>query len=360
MRFKKKSWVVVAAAVAAAGVVFLTAGVALGGRPGFTIDQNGIHGAKSSSEENFRLKKTRLDKFQNIRLNVDDADVQVILSDDYYIEYYLEGDKNIKEPLLEVKDQTLTLKEEHSDFVLSYFNFDFFSRLGSDEKNYYVKLYVPRNTKFQSVSLSTDSGDMKLDDVDADTLKLRADYGDITAKSLTAQNAKLYLDSGDLTAESLKATKLTMENSYGNIKLTKLNTQDTDVTADNGKIEIQTASVGTLNLTDDYGDVTIGELKGDRANLEMDSGDLLLGNCDLKELEGKNAYGDITVELKGKLEDYDLSLETDYGKMSVEGASKIHGDSDEYYYENHAGKGKSVQMYCDSGDIAVTFQNNQE
>ena len=31
MRFKKKSWVVVAAAVAAAGVVFLTAGVALGG-----------------------------------------------------------------------------------------------------------------------------------------------------------------------------------------------------------------------------------------------------------------------------------------------------------------------------------------
>ena len=46
--------------------------------------------------------------------------------------------------------------------------------------------------------------------------------------------------------------------------------------------------------------------------------------------------------------------------MSVEGASKIHGDSDEYYYENHAGKGKSVQMYCDSGDIAVTFQNNQE
>ena len=45
--------------------------------------------------------------------------MQVILSDDYYIEYYLEGDKNIKEPLLEVKDQTLTLKEEHSDFVLS-------------------------------------------------------------------------------------------------------------------------------------------------------------------------------------------------------------------------------------------------
>ena len=77
-------------------------------------------------------------------------------------------------------------------------------------------------------------------------------------------------------------------------------------------------------------------------------------------MEGKNAYGDITVELTGKLEDYDLSLETDYGKMSVEGASKIHGDSDEYYYENHAGKGKSVQMYCDSGDIAVTFQNNQE
>ena len=57
MKSKKKSWVIAAAAFAAAGAVFLTAGVVLGGRPGFTIDQNGIHGAKSSSEENFRLKK---------------------------------------------------------------------------------------------------------------------------------------------------------------------------------------------------------------------------------------------------------------------------------------------------------------
>ena len=48
------------------------------------------------------------------------------------------------------------------------------------------------------------------------------------------------------------------------------------------------------------------------------------------------------------------------GKCLWKAPRRFMGDSDEYYYENHAGKGKSVQMYCDSGDIAVTFQNNQE
>lgn len=295
-------------------MVLLIAGLVLGGRPGFYINGTGIHSARENdSSRPYVQEKMKLDGFTAIDIDINYADLEILPSDGYYIEYQLYGGN--PKPVLEVKNQKLRFREGAPS---GFMGFNFFSISGFGTETYpcYVTLYVPADQYFTSVSLKNDDGSINMGSISAESMEIRDDYGDVRLEGYKGGRLKAYMGSGAFRADNLEADD--------------------------------------VSISSEYGDCYAGSVKSKNLVAKLGSGNFTMDKGHGSSIDVVNEYGMVNLGLAEPLEAYKLDLETEYGIIKVPGFPDITiGKDDTRSFKYTVDTDNVVKVRCDSGDIVI-------
>lgn len=314
-RFKnKKTWIITAFICVALGVALSLIGRILGGVPGFYIDGSGLHTAEETLHSETVRGADTLDAFDSIELDVEYVDVELIASDRFAIEYCTMAEYG--DPAYEIKNNKLIFNESQS---VKFFNVDLFYGsfgISTEEPRYYVRIEIPKDTSLTNVSLDIESGDLDIDSLQTDVLKIC--------------------------------------NEYGNVSLNQYNGNSLDIDMESGSLSIGALDTAQAVIDNEYGKIDISDAQGDGLTIHMESCDCQIDCLGFSNTQIENEYGDISLGLPGKLDSYGFDLCTEYGDLRIgnEGYG-YESDGDEITYRAAGDGKKKISASCESGNIEI-------
>jgi len=298
----------------------------------------------------FKIEKTAVEPITEISISSSIADVELIASDDYYVEIdYLYWNE---EPEYTLEDGKLFFDD--SDALPNSYSINF-------SMNNVVKIYLPENAALSSLEIENASGDVRVASFLADDVRINVSYGDFTVKDAAAITADISLSSGDSKMTDFQVSELDFSNSYGEARFTNINTgvsrlpegtnyEKIDILMSSGDITIEGLNTDAVDIVDSYGNVTCKDITATKFDSELSSGDLGLYDADLEEIDLQSSYGDVLLRLAGSAADYDYDISTSFGKITVAGK-----DYEDSYSQENTGT-RSIFANLSSGDIKVKFE----
>lgn len=298
-----KTALIIAVVSLAVGGVCLGAGLAMGGSPSFYYDEDGIHvkeNAASDRAQSYVMEYTKLDALKNLDISLFDADLKIVSGKDWGVEYVLNGSR--MEPEYSLEGQTLKIRENQSGKTgqIRSFGWGHFWWYNGDQEQTtpYVKLTVPENAKLEEVSIVSEYGDVSIE-------------------------------------EKLEADDVTFDMVYG-------------------ALTVGTVKSGSLTVKNETGKVSVDALQVEKASFELEYGDLSATVGAASDLKVESESGSVTLKLVGGMEEYGVSLHTDYGTIrtpqGVVEADEYEGCSD---FIRLADDAADIHIYTESGDIRV-------
>lgn len=316
-----------------------------------TSIQNGSSASASSFQpeevHSYKLEKTSLEEFSEISISASYADISILPSDGYYLEYCLDG--TCTEPSYGVTDGKFQFQEGSTQKkYMICFGF-------SSHDPFYLNLYVPADKYFDLISIANDSGDVSFETISAKQAELTLDYGDLEFDIFTGDTLRLTMDSGNVEFETISCKDVTLKNSYGSVTGDTLTASTSaSIELDSGNWEVQQVSSDQFSLQNDYGNTDIDSFSSSDSIFAIDSGDLSLMDADFKNLDVDCQYGNVDLELRQALSDYNWDLSTDYGDIYVDNKKIEPNDEEEAVYKKENGADNGMKIFCDSGNITVT------
>ena len=298
----------------------------------------------------YTIDKAVVEPITKIDINTGMAEVELIASDDYYVEIdfmYWE-----KAPEYSLKNGVLYFDD--SDCFPNSYSINF----NLDNS---IKIYLPQATTLTKLNIVNSSGDVILAGFTTEDMNVKVSYGNFTIKEAAAAEADITLSSGNSRMTDFQVGRLDFTNSYGNAKFININTGDAmlpdnvtyeefKLTMSSGNVNINGLTSSSIGIRNSYGDVTCEEVTANEFDLDLSSGRLEVDKADLQDIDVNNSYGDVTLNLIGSEKDYSYDLSTSYGKISVENNS----------YDDHLNKDndgtRSINADLSSGDVEINFQ----
>lgn len=305
--------------------------------------------SRSQPEEihSYVLEKTSLEEFSEISISLSYANISILPSDGYYLEYRLDG--TCTEPVYSVSDGKFQFQEGNVQGK-------YMIRFGiSSHEPFFLNLYVPADKYFDLLAISDESGNVTFEEILAKKAELTLNYGNLEFESFTGDTLHLTMDSGNLDFGSIYCKDVTLENSYGSVT-GDIFTASTSasIELDSGNWEVRGVSADKFSLTNAYGNTDIYNFTSSDSTFSIDSGNLSLMNTDFKNLGIDCEYGDVDLELRQTLTDYSYDLSTDYGNIYVDNKRIEPNDEEETVYKKDNEKDRKMEIFCDSGSITVT------
>lgn len=311
----------------------------------------GVNVLKRSDAKEFAIEEDASESITSINICTRNADVELIEADKYYVEInYLYWDEA---PEYGIKNGELYFDDQDC-FPNSYsINFSLHNE---------IKIYLPKDTLLEDLKVTNSSGDVTLAGFAADSLDATISYGDFALSHAAVYEADITLSSGSSKISDFEVGKLEFTNSYGNAKFSNINTGDDTVLSDlsydrlqismsSGNVTINQLKMDNIDIDNSYGDITLEKIVVDEMDIDLSSGKLDISDADLKDLKVSNSYGDVALSLKGTAADYNMDLDTSYGKIVVDGkAYEEHYDSDE-------GGSRELTADLSSGDVRISFKD---
>lgn len=377
-----------------AGLILVTAGILAGGTVyGLSISGDGIQVQaplldKNKKEETVcKKEEEKLEAFDAVMIDGEYENVRIEASgsDEYSLSYCLNKDNPLRR---EIKDGRLILRHENKK-VLGIKNFTWFSVGNSraDRAEEYVTVRVPKEAKLKSAEIKTDSGDAACENIQADTIKIEADYGRADFLNVSSETMEIKLDSGDLKMENVQAGQCTVQSEYGDAAFYHAAfTGGMNIAMDSGDIRCSDTSFGTLSVTSAYGNLDIQESEAGNVQMSLENGNVRCFDASMDSLNAISAYGDFDIQnsrlgnvqmslengecklqqvqtdgckinaeygsvklaLKQPVTDYAYRLITEYGTVKIGGRDmgRSYASLDE---ENQ----KQIEITCESGDILI-------
>lgn len=234
----------------------------------------------TENEKQVKVDKKELSAFENLDLDLDTADVTLKQEGTTYtISYEFQ---NEAEPTISNKDGLLKIKQKSK-------NLGFLKNM-MHKKKAHITITVPTNATFSSLVLSNDVGSVKIDSIQAQTMKLTGSVGDLDIKNCSGKD-------------------FTCENDVGDSKINNCSFTNMKVIGDTGNIKLESCVFSTLN--------------------------------------GSNDVGGIKATKCENLTDYKIDLTTDLGSIRV--GKKKQGTS----YHSTGSTQKSIILKTDLGDIKL-------
>ncbi len=284
-----------------AGIVLVVLGIILGGKPSFSIDlkKHKIYTNLDAVSEETVITG----EFKNIDVKADTEDVEIILTEEesYKVEYRVMG----REPKIKEENGTLTIREASQGFGV----IDFGMHLNFPKT--YIKIYVPVSAMLEEVTISTDTGDIQLNTLQASYIKLKSDTGNISANHIETSTLAMTTDTGNIAVDDGKVEEGSTDSDTGNIRMK---------------------------------DISIESL-----SIETDTGNIKMEKADIAQLEAKSDTGNVTCEVEGKEKEYGMKLKTDVGKI------KVNGTSQGSRHEAEGNGRRNLNITTDTGNITVSF-----
>lgn len=320
MKTSKKTMTLIASCMIVVGIILGAIGLSAGARFTITNTKDGfkVIGPEDRIEEEFSLPS-----FSNIKVNLDDADVEIIPSTEYKLE--IERLKGI-EITHEVENDTLILtsEEQKSDpkFLLNI--------TITSIPQPVVKIYVPKDAKFSDILIVNNFGDIRLGEMKVDKMDILSTDGDIIIKDLQSND-------------------LTIENQFGDITGSKIKTVNLQVEMNDGDAVFDDLDASSTVFNNEFGDLTFRNIMTHGLALKSNDGDIDIQGMLFGKSQIHSSFGDITLKLLNKESELSYSIRTDFGDISV-------NDNE---YENKATNKTNTEHELDidsnDGDVQIVF-----
>lgn len=360
MKTNTKRILAVSAVTAGAGLVLLGIGMGLGGRPGVIFSSSGIHSSYQQRKPYFQ-EKMSLDTFSDLNINIKtEAEVQILPSDDdnFYIEYRLDGE--YEKPVCKVENDTLTFSQAVSgEHMLGIFGLSFREY---ESANPYVTLYVPKDSLLKQSDIYSDYGTIEASGVKFQTISVTADSGDIILNNISAENMKCTTDNGTITSDAVKVDDLSVLSDYGSAELRESVLGSAKFQMEDGDILLDTIKADSLKVTSEYGNVSLKEASCKMADFTMDYGDLDFDAVNLESLYAEMEDGDIHLSLPETVRNYQLTAKLDYGSLELpqDAAMEQYREEDDgVSYHADAAKEKTdkkIDIRSEYGNVTVSYR----
>ena len=207
----------------------------------FEDDDNDIKMIKDAAE---------LDRFTNIKSELDVMDISVLRGDAYKIEIAVSDEKYM--PEYSVNNDILTIKQKISN------------KNKLKKAKCRMKVFVPNNESLKDISIEDAVGDIKIDDMDCDNIILSSSTGDV----------KLF---------GVKAIKSVVNSSVGDIKIDGSEFTETSISGNIGDVEILAAQLGDTSISNNTGDVKLDQClfadPGRDMIISTNTGDVKVTGC---------------------------------------------------------------------------------
>ena len=320
MKTSRKTIMIIASCMIVIGMILAVAGLTVGAK--FAITNTG-DGFKVIRSEDRITEEFSLSSFKNMKVDFNDADVEIIPSSEYRLEINrLKGTKIIHE----VKDDTLILSSDEQKSGPKFF---LNITLTSIPKTG-IKLYVPKDATFSTISLVNKFGDICLDEMIVDKIDIHSNDGDITIKDL-------------------QSNELTIENGFGDITGSKVKTAKLQVEMNDGDAVFNEIEAASTEFNNKFGDITLREFTSQELTMKSNDGDIeiqgkLLGNSVIH-----SSFGDIDLKLANKESELSYNIRNDFGDIS------INDNNYEAKATNKTNTEHMLDIVSNDGDVQVVF-----
>lgn len=309
------------------GMLATIAYVVSDGRVGVVDTGYGLHYAYDKDWDDKKgavLRKQNtvdVDAFQKARLDISYADVDWVASDRFAVEYDVWG--KAREPRIEHKNNTLYVNFDYSlrSAGWGWFQFNPFFWLGdwgsdAGAAGNHITIYYPEGTQFDTLTCSNGFGELRMDALEMDALRVSVSYGSAYLHDVQVQGKSgLDADFSDVFIDGLQTERMEINMSYGSGQIRNLQ-------VDNG-----------MDVENSFGELFIeGTLHG--------------------KSEFSKDYGSLELDLSLPKENYALDVETSFGEVRLDGL--LQGGDFEM-----SGGPDALRIDNSFGDVAVRFGKEQ-
>lgn len=250
------------------------------------------------------------DKFSDIEIITDTADIEFILSENLNTSVVCAEQKNINHSV-RVKDNTLLIKVDDNRKWYEYININF----GKTK----ITIYLPKN-EYGELFIDSDTGNINIpNNFNFNSIDIIDDTGNVKNYASVKDNIKI-------------------KTSTGNIHIENINANIIDLSASTGNIKIVNAKCVNLLSKVDTGNVLLKNVVAtEKFIIETDTGDVKFVASDASDIFVKTDTGNVTGSL---LTDKVIFAESDTGNIDV---PKIIAD-------------EKCEITTDTGDIKITIE----
>ncbi len=247
------------------------------------------------------------ENYSNISIVTDTADIVFAVSEDLKSSVECYEQKNVKHSVT-VKDDSLVIKVVDTRKWYEHIGIHF----GTPKITVYLPqneytsvvikestgdIQIPKDFKFESVDISTSTGDVKCYASASGSIKIKASTGDIRIENISAGSLELSVSTGDVTASSISC--------QGDVKV-NVSTGDTKLTDIACKNVISSGNTGDISLKN--------VIATEKLSIERSTGDVKFNGCDAAEIFVKTDTGDVIgTLLSGK----EFIVKTDTGDKQI-------------------------------------------
>lgn len=209
-------------------------------------------------------------KFSNVTLNTNTADITFLLSDDENCKIECFEEQNSKH-VITIQDDTLVIDNVSQKAWYDHVGINF----GSPK----ITIYLPK--------------------AEYGELIITHSTGDITLENITAENIDISLSTGDLILENVQCKNFTSSASTGDIKFKKVISEEKiTLTRSTGDIFFEESDAAGLDITTDTGDVTGSLLSEKIFSASTSTGDIAVPDTNSGgECKITTSTGDIQIKI---------------------------------------------------------------
>lgn len=249
------------------------------------------------NEDIFQETKT-FDLLNKTQIRVDTAisDCQILEGNDDEIKVVYYKSESITYTFTE-SETSLIINQTGTDINTS-FDWSFKSLFTWNYNKYRCYIYLPEPELLQ-IDISSDTGDIQIDDINVNNLRLNVTTGNINIDNcnITTELNALY-DVGSLSIIGSDIAKLITIGSTGNLSLLSCEIDDALLSVSNGN-------------------VTINNTKGNNINVSVTTGAINTSKLDYTDVTLTVTTGSIVADFIGIIEEYKITVENLIGSANV-------------------------------------------
>ncbi len=206
-----------------------------------------------------------------------------------------------------------------------------------------VTIRVPEKL-LDSVFVETSMGDVDLSDLEAGSVTVQGDMGDVTLDNVSASESMTVTQSmGRVTLENCQGGTLLLENDMGDMELSSGRFTEGQITSSSGSVGVADSDFTALTVDNDMGNVNLitTQVSG-AASCTVNMGNIDLDAFASPDITLTADSGNVTGTLAGRQADYQITVDTDMGNSTL---------------KDQLGDGPNIlRVTTDMGNIELSFE----
>ncbi len=321
MRKTTKIWLVTAALLVLLGCIVFVTGMAV-----LNWDFTSLSSVKYETN-----KHEVSEEYKNITIKTDTAKLTLVPSEAAKTAVVCYEQENAKHSVT-VKDGTLTVEKIDTKKWYEYIGINY----GAEE----IKVYIPEG-EYGRLSVKSDTGAVEVPaDFKFESITISEDTGSVTSYASAHGKVSIKTDTGSIRVENVSVGAMELSASTGRITVSDVTSEgDVEIKLSTGKTYLTDVECKNLVSKGSTGDVFLKNvIATEKLSVKRSTGDISFEGSDAAELTVKTSTGDVSGTL---LTEKVFIIETDTGSVDVPKTTT----------------GGKCEVSTDTGDIKLQIQS---